>query len=146
MATVVINRTNEYVNRFRDYGIYIDGKKAGYIANGETKEFTVSSGHHSLIAKIDWCTSRALTFDIDGNEVKDFKVGGFKYANWIMQIGMLFFFLNYIVNKKYSSEYLFYLIIPGFLLLVYHLSFGRKRYLTLRETKPGRKEKVVLQG
>jgi hypothetical protein len=55
MATIIINRTSEYLNLMRNYGIYIDGKKIDTIANGETKEFNISVGHHSLYTKIDWC-------------------------------------------------------------------------------------------
>lgn len=51
MATIIINRTSEYLNRLRDYGVYIDGKKVGTIANGETKEFNVSTGQHSVFMK-----------------------------------------------------------------------------------------------
>ena len=145
MATIILNRTNEYVNRLRDYGVYIDGKKVGTIANGEIKEFNVSAGQHSVVTKIDWCSSYPLTFDISDNEVKNFKVGGFKNAKWLMPTGLIIIVLSYIVNLLFGFEYLFYLVIPGFLIMVYYMTFGRKRYLTLTEEKSERQGKVALQ-
>lgn len=145
MATIRLTRTSEYVNRLRDYGIYIDGKKIGVIANGETKEFTVSTGQHSIVTKIDWCSSPTLTFSIGDNEIRNFKVGGFKNAKWLMPTVFILIVLSYIVNWKYGFNYLFYLVVPAFLLLVYYLTIGRKRYLTLTETMLERHETVTAQ-
>jgi hypothetical protein len=44
MSKLIIQRTSEYNNRLRDYGIYIDGQKVDTISNGQTKELTVNSG------------------------------------------------------------------------------------------------------
>lgn len=145
MATIILNRTSEYVNRLRNYGVYIDGKKVGTIANGETKKFNVSPGQHSIVNKIDWCSSPTVTINISDDEVKSFKVGGFKNANWLMPTAFIVIVLSYIVNSKYGFKYLFYLVIPAFLLLVYYLTVGRKRYLTLTETKTERQERMALQ-
>lgn len=145
MAIIILNRTSEYVNRLSDYGVYIDGKKVGTIANGEIKEFNVSPGQHSIITKIDWCSSPSLTFDISDNEVKNFKVGGFKNAKWLMPTGLIIIILSYIVNLLFDFEYLFYLVIPGFLIMIYYMTVGRKRYLTLTEEKTERQGKMALQ-
>jgi len=145
MATIILNRTSEYVNRLRNYAVYIDGKKIGTIANGETKEFNVSPGQHSIVTKIDWCSSPTVTFDISDDEVRNFKVGGFKNAKWLMPTAVIVFLLSYIVNLKYGFEYLFYFVVPAFLLLVYYLTVGRKRYLTLTETKTERQARMALQ-
>ncbi|MBO9681290.1 MAG: hypothetical protein J7502_01235 [Flavisolibacter sp.] len=144
MATIILNRTSEYVNRLRDYGVYIDEKKVGTIANGEIKEFNVSAGQHSIVTKIDWCSSQTVTFDISDDEVKNFKVGGFKNAKWLMPTGLIIIVLSYIVNLLFDTEYLFYLIIPIFLIMVYYMTLGRKRYLTLSEEKTEGQEKMVL--
>lgn len=115
MATIILNRTSEYVNRLRDYGVYIDGKKVGTIANGETKEFSVSAGRHSIVNKIDWGSSRAITFEISDDDVKDFQVSGFKNAKWLMPVTLIVIVLGHIVNLKYDFKYLFYLAISVFL-------------------------------
>lgn len=31
MATIILNRTSEYLNRLRDYEVYIDEKKVGTV-------------------------------------------------------------------------------------------------------------------
>ena len=145
MATIILNRTSEYVNRLRNYSVYIDGKKVGTLADGETKEFVVTPGHHSIVTKIDWCSSKTITFDLSDDEMKEFKVGGFKNAGWLVPTAIIVIVLSYIVNLKYGFEYLFYLAVPAFLLLVYYLTVGRKRYLTLTETETERQNRMALQ-
>ncbi len=134
MATIILNRTSEYVNCLRNYDVYIDGKKVGTIANGKIKEFVVTPGHHSIVTKIDWCSSNTITFAISDVEIKEFKVGAFKNAKWLMPTAIIIIGLSYIVNLMYGFKYLFYLGVPAFLLLVYYLTGGRKRYLTLTDT------------
>ena len=145
MATIILNRTSEYVNCLRNYGVYIDGKKVGTIADGETKDFVVTPGHHSIVTKIDWCSSKTINFDIGDDEIKEFKVGGFKNAKWLMPTAIIVIVLSYIVNLKYGVEYLFYLVVPAFLLLVYYMTVGRKRYLTLTETETERHGRIIMQ-
>ena len=145
MATIILNRTSEYLNRLRSYAVYIDGKKAGTIANGETKEFAVTAGHHSIVTKIDWCSSKTISFTISDDEIKEFKVGGFKNAKWLMPAALIVIVLNYLLNVRYGFEYLFYLVVPVFLLLVYYFIVGRKRYITLCETKTERQSKMAVE-
>jgi hypothetical protein len=69
------------------------------------------------------------------NETKSFKVGGFKYGYWLLPIALGIFALSYISNLIAGFDYLFYLVIPLFLLLGYYITAGRKKYLTLTEIK-----------
>ncbi|GEO10020.1 hypothetical protein [Segetibacter aerophilus] len=131
MATVIVNRKTEVLNLARNYGIYIDGKKVGTVANGETKEFNVSPGNHTVLAKIDWCSSPVVSFEVEAEGVKSLTVGGFKHGNWFMSFAPLIIILASIVNVKYGNRYLVLLSIPVFLLLTYYLTLGRKKYLTL---------------
>lgn len=145
MAVIVINRTSEYINRLRDYGVYIDGRKVGTIANGETKEFNLSSGHHSVFAKIDWCTSPTLSVNISDVDTKYLKVGGFKNAKWLMPISLILIVLSYVAYRFFDFEYLIYLGVPVFLIMVYYMTIGRKQYLTLTENKFELQETIALQ-
>ena len=104
MATIKIQRTSEWNARLRDFKIFIDEQQVGTIANGETKEFTTPAGKHTITAKIDWCSSPDLTINADDNKTKCLKVGGFKNANWMLPIALL-----------------------------YYLTIGRKKYLRLEE-------------
>jgi hypothetical protein len=83
MATIKIQRKNEYINLLREYRLLIDGQKIGTIANGQLKEFELPSGQHTIIAKIDWCSSKEITFDLNDNDLKIFLVGGFLRRKWL---------------------------------------------------------------
>ena len=52
----------------RAYLVYIDGKKEGAIREGETKQFEVSEGTHTLQMKIDWCSSPLRTFTAEAGK------------------------------------------------------------------------------
>ena len=133
MASIIINRTSEYLNRLRNYDVYIDGEKIDTISNGETKEFNISAGQYSILTKIDWCSSQTLLVDINDNETKSFKVGGFKNGNWLIPAALVI--LSSISSRLFDFNYLFYLIIPFFLSMVYYMTLGRKQYLTLKENE-----------
>lgn len=135
MATINIQRTSEYNNRARDFIIYIDGQKAGTIANGETKEFTVPPGQHKVHAKIDWCSSRELSVNCDEPMAKTFSVGGFKHGKWLMPVAMGLIVLHIILKYTIQFDYVIYLIIPAFLFLLYYLTIGRKNYLSIAEVE-----------
>ena len=145
MGKIVIYRTSEYSNRYRNYEVYVDGKKLGKISNGETREYEVLPGQHSLVAKIDWCSSKSILFDMNAGEVKSFKVGGFRNAKWLMPASVIIIVLSFQVNFEFGFKYLFYSTIPVFLLLVYFLTIGRKRYLTLTEMGSEGQESLVFE-
>ena len=133
MVKIKIQRNDEFSNRMRNYKIFIDGKEAGIIANGETKEFETVAGQHTVTAKIDWCSSPDILINIGHNETKNLKVGGFKYGNWLAPLGIGIIVLHLILSNTIDFKFTLLLLVPAFLLLVYYLSFGRRKYLTLRE-------------
>ncbi|HNT81070.1 MAG TPA: hypothetical protein PKH65_10345 [Bacteroidia bacterium] len=129
MPLVKITRSNEYLNRLRNIHIFIDGHKIGEIANGQTSEFEISPGRHSVLAKIDWCSSREISFE--ANETNTFMLSGFNKANWIILIAVLIIIFHFILQSTIGFDYLYILLIPVFLIPFYFLTLGRKRYLTL---------------
>lgn len=131
MATIKIYRQTAYNNRFRDFQVYLDGKKIGVIANNETKEFEVPPGLHTLSFKIDWGSSPTLSFEMADNETKTFKVAGFRYAKWLIPAGAIIATLHFIIQLLTGFPYTVYFAVPIFLLLLYYISFGRKNYLTV---------------
>ena len=133
MATIRLKRTSEYNNRMRDYKIFIDGQQVGTIANGETKDFPTTVGQHMVTAKVDWCSSPELSIELKENQTSSLKVGGFKYGQKLMPIGLGLIVLHYILSKFADFEYTIFLVAPLFLLLVYYLTIGRKKYLTIEE-------------
>ncbi|MFN8339912.1 MAG: hypothetical protein U0T36_12935 [Saprospiraceae bacterium] len=133
MATIRLKRTSEYNNRMRDYKIFIDGKQVGTIANGETKDFPTTVGQHIVTAKVDWCSSPELSIELKESQTSSLKVGGFKYGQILMPIGIGLIVLHFILSKFADFDYIMFLVAPLFLLLVYYLTIGRKKYLTLEE-------------
>ncbi len=64
---LVLTRNNKtgWDDAARAYIVCIDGKKVGDIREGETKNFEVSEGVHSLQLKIDWCSSPVQQFTME---------------------------------------------------------------------------------
>ncbi|HUH25775.1 MAG TPA: hypothetical protein VLY87_04060 [Flavobacterium sp.] len=108
MAIIKIQRSSEYTSKMRAIKIFIDGKQIGTIADGEIKEFTITEGQHNIEAKIDWCSSPKVLFNINNPEAKAFEIGSFAQKN------RLSFFFPF-----------------------YYLTIGRKKYLTLNEINYG---------
>jgi len=133
MTTIRLKRTSEYNNRIRDYKIFIDGQQVGTIANGETKDFPTTVGQHIITAKIDWCSSPDISIELKENQTSSLKVGGFKYGQILMPIGLGLIVLHFMLSKFADFDYTIFLVAPLFLLMVYYLTIGRKKYLTLEE-------------
>lgn len=137
MSKLIITRPSEWNNMARNYGIYLNNKKIETIANGETKEFDLDAGNYKINGKIDWCKSPVIEFDISENESKIIEIGGFKYGNIIMPIGLgimsLFFLIKYLF--KIESNFSLFLAGFGLLFLLYYFTIGKNKYLTIREKK-----------
>jgi hypothetical protein len=67
---------SKWQDRARAYQVLIDGEAVGEICNGETGEFAVSPGSHSLRLKIDWTGSPAEHFTIASGQTVDFRCRG----------------------------------------------------------------------
>lgn len=72
-ATIVISRKHGgWRDWLRSYGIMVDTNLVGKIKRGQRVELPVSHGQHELFLKIDWCTSRSITFDVQPGAVVEF--------------------------------------------------------------------------
>jgi hypothetical protein len=137
MAKIRIERNSEWNNKARAIGIYIDGEKVGTINDGEAQEYEVKNGEHEIYAKIDWCRSPKIALNINENETKTFKLGGFKYGTWILPIILgvvLFYYLGTYVLKV-DLHFLIWIIVIGFLYPLYFITFGKNSYLILTPNK-----------
>ena len=133
MATIKIQRIHEFINLFRDYKLFFDGQKIGSISDGQEMEFNVSPGKHLLVAKIDWYSSTTISFELNDNDTKSFILSGFKnklVRNLFIYGGII---LVIVFSLSSSWDYVIFLIAPVFLIFVYDLTLGRKKYLTLME-------------
>ena len=139
MKQITIKRNSEWNNRGRRIGLYIDGEKIGTLKNGEIKKFNIEEGHHKIKARIDWCGSDNVEFDLSDNFNGYFELSGFKHGNWLTPLmGILGagFFLPRLFTKNeiFGSEIanlLILIISPMFLYLLYYLTIGRNKYLQL---------------
>jgi hypothetical protein len=61
---IIIKRVTCYADKFRAYKVLLDGTEIGDIRQGESKQFPVQEGKHTLQLNIDWCTSEPVTFDL----------------------------------------------------------------------------------
>ncbi|MCW3122196.1 MAG: hypothetical protein JWQ38_1688 [Flavipsychrobacter sp.] len=133
MATVRIVRSSEFMNRRRDYHLFVDGTKVGTVANGETKDFQVSEGQHTVYAKIDWCYSPEHTFTAGNAAVTTLNVSAFKYAQVYFTVTIIAVFIASAAHRAIGDvpAYTIYglCILP--MLLIY--TAGRKKYLRLTE-------------
>jgi hypothetical protein len=144
MATIKIQRTNEWNARIVDFKIFIDGQLSGIISNGETIELTTTAGKHTITAKFEAvfielrvpCSSPDITITADDNKATHLKVGGWKHGNWILPgvigIIVLALILRITINFDYP-EYVAILVAAVLLLIIYYFTLGRKKYLVLKE-------------
>ena len=76
MAKITINRISGFSNVLRKIKIILDGQEIDEIKDGEIKSIEVSPGRHKLIAKIDWCQSNEIEFNIAEGEYRRFLLKG----------------------------------------------------------------------
>lgn len=134
MAILRLNRKNEFLNRFRKFKILLNGNIIGEISNNEVKDFDIPTGNHTLSAKVDWCFSPEIPIEInDNNKAKQFTIGGFKNNNWIIKLAFIFIIINIVVSNFIDNDFIFYILLFPFFILIYYFTFGRKSYLTIEE-------------
>ncbi|MDX2280126.1 MAG: hypothetical protein NW218_11085 [Saprospiraceae bacterium] len=131
MAIINVQRAHSLTNRWRDYEIIIDGEAVETISPNETKAFNVAKGQHTITAKIDWCSSPDLIVELDENLTQTIHVGVLKQIDWMMPVSGGVIALHFLLKIFLGFEYLLILIFPVFVFLVYILTFGRKRFLTI---------------
>ena len=57
---------------YRDYTVLLDGQRVGKIAAGQSCEYPLTPGEHTIRLRIDWTGSKTLPFDLGAGETKDF--------------------------------------------------------------------------
>jgi len=131
MTTLQIQRSTEQNNRRRSFKIFIDGKEAGTIENGELKSFTVIPGAHKIQARIDWCGSPEVQVYLSEGQTQTLQLGGFRYVRQFFKIRWIIFGIAVFCWLVFDFPY-FILLFPLTLLpIFYFLTFGRMKYLTL---------------
>jgi hypothetical protein len=66
MTMLVIRRLDvPWVDRGRQYRIFVDGQQKAQIANDSTVQIGVMPGEHRVELRIDWCRSPEVPFRIE---------------------------------------------------------------------------------
>jgi len=93
---IKINRQSGYADKIRKYKVIVDNDYIGTINAGETKDFEVTSGKHTIYLKIDWCRSNKLDFNVSENEVLEFDCGC-SLTGWRLFINLIY--ITFLKNK-----------------------------------------------
>ncbi|HUR26915.1 MAG TPA: hypothetical protein VM509_01905, partial [Planctomycetota bacterium] len=64
MATLTVQRDKGWADKIRRYRILVDGLEIGRMAEGEVIRHTLTDGMHVIEARIDWCGSPPLQFEM----------------------------------------------------------------------------------
>ncbi|MCW3787449.1 hypothetical protein [Plebeiibacterium sediminum] len=142
MGQIIIKRSSEWYNKYRKINLYIDNIKVDSIVDGELKTYEIEDGSHILKAKIDWCGSNKLTIDTNASEVHVNLKANHKISFLFQIVGILTFISILLAQSKENNlagndlKYVAFVIIPLFVIVLYHLFIGRNKYLILQEIKP----------
>ena len=128
-AKLTIQRSSEHINRLRNCSIQLNGKEIGKIANGEIKTFEWEPGTYRLQATIDWCGSPEIDIQLKEGEEKILRLSSFKQSSWLMPLSLVLLTAHFILVLFWENYMLIWAIFPVFLLFVYQMSVGRKKYL-----------------
>ena len=135
MPKLLIRRNSEWANKMRSFELYLNGIKIADIKDRQTLSFEIPKGKYQLMAKIDWCGSQPLNFEVEEGDVKRIEIKGFIYSRYLLPaaifLGLLYFGIYFKFN--YNSLILATTMMVLFGYMIYFLSFGRNQYLRLFE-------------
>jgi hypothetical protein len=133
MATLHIKRKTKYNSGARKFKLMLDGAHIGDIGNGVEKEVDLAAGQHTIVAKIDWCSSMPFTFTVSENETKEIIVSTYSFDTNLYLALIVLLVAHLLCKALFNFEYLLYPIGLLGLIFFYMISFGRKRFLEINE-------------
>lgn len=135
MSKLIISRKKEWQNKSRKFNVFIDGEKRDIIESGEVKEFEVEPGKHQVQFKVDWCSSPVVDKEIPADKSKTIEISGYKLSKWVTMIMYILFTSFFIIKIFFDKEIkeLIYIMIPFFLIFLFYLTLGRKKYIEVKE-------------
>ncbi|WP_442485190.1 hypothetical protein [Aeoliella sp. SH292] len=74
-AKLRIARRSHWLDRSRDYHVQLDGRSLGTLNSGETLEFDIPPGSHSLEVRVGKCTSPLRMLNLKEGETVAFECG-----------------------------------------------------------------------
>ena len=135
MAVIKIQRGSGYVDKIRNYKVFINNEQIGVISEGEIKEYNVSPGTHIISTKIDWAGSKNIIVDLKENDVVNLKVENYTAKHWLISVYFIAFItlVHIVLFITIDFQYTSLLFIPVLAIMGYYLTFGRNKYLTLKK-------------
>ena len=67
-CAIHLKRTSQYVNRLREFNIYLNNKYVKDISNGEEIVLPVEKGTYQIYVQVDWVKSEKYEFTIHTGE------------------------------------------------------------------------------
>lgn len=109
-AVIRVKRKSQYTGSLSKFKIIIDGSLAGKIKDGETSEYRVVPGRHTVYVKLswDWTRSRILTLDLEPGQVVDLDCGN-RNGFWIVLIPVLAPLIRFYSPAGKENAYMYYL-------------------------------------
>ena len=139
-AKIIINRKSQWMNRMRDFKVFVDDQEAGKVKNGNSEEIVVEEGVHVVYLKFRFYRSASLTITLNKSETKFLLAqSGMKYFWTYYILFILALLLKPLIKNLETdiSAWLPYLqiglMVPLLLYVLYYLTLGRKKYLLLEE-------------
>lgn len=132
MTTIQITRPSELQNRIRKYKVYIDNEQVGVLSNGETKDFFLTEGAHTIQVKMGWYASLPYQCNLGDEDIVYLKVSGSAWTKWI-PLALIPLLIVRFLLKDTDERYLLFFFIPLLLIAIYMLTLGRNKYLVLKE-------------
>jgi len=136
-GTLVIHRKWSIMNRARSFKIHVNDAEIGTIKNNKTETIDLPAGNHSLNITIDWLSSNQFEFSLAPNQkvflvVKNNLVLAPVFYLLFLLVLLLPLVLHIPLFKspawnsiKYGTMFIF------FSYLLFYLTLGRKKYLTI---------------
>lgn len=135
MPKFKITQKKAWGARFRVLDLYLDGEILGYVPNGETIEFDVPVGQHTLKAKMGFFSNKVLSCTMFNKEIKSLTVSPnvihhILFPIIMLGLGLLPFYSKRIFHSEHTDLILFPLVL---LFSIYSFTIGRYRYLKIKE-------------
>lgn len=132
MAKLILKRSNEFMNSFRPYKVYLNSKLFE-ISNNEQKVMEIEQGSHNIKVKIDWCGSKNYNFVVSfDDEIINLEIRNYissKFAMVFTSICLLLIFLPTSILQPINWAFI---TASGLILLISYITVLRNKYLIIR--------------
>lgn len=138
MPSIIINRKKQWLNLFRRYKVYINDEFVGTLPNGGSIRREVEPGKNELHLWIEWCGSPPVEFRIESGEIKTFKATAQETAHILNAVMVLLISVFLLFPPRFLHVPWFIsmgLVVLTLLMIVYHVTLGRDKFISVEETE-----------